>query len=117
MRFISLAPLASAAIVALFILHPIRSQAASPPPVVHVVIENYAFQEASVSVPPGTTVVWKNLDDDPHTVTATDGAFDSKGLAQGDTFSYRFDKPGTYTYYCKVHPMMKGTVVVKDGQS
>lgn len=82
-----------------------------------VAIDNYTFKAPTVLVTVGDTVVWKNLDDDPHTVTATDGLFDSKGLAQGDTFTYRFNKPGKYSYYCKVHPMMRGTVIVKESSS
>ena len=84
---------------------------------VHVNINNYAFEAPSITIAPGTTVIFKNLDDDPHTVTADDGSFDSKGLGQGDTWSYRFTAPGTYAYHCKVHPMMKGTVVVKESGS
>jgi plastocyanin len=80
-------------------------------------IDNYAFKDPTITVTAGTTVVWKNLDDDPHTVTATNGLFDSKGLAQGDTFAYQFTKPGEYAYYCKVHPMMRGTVIVKESGS
>jgi plastocyanin len=82
-----------------------------------VAIDNYAFKAPTTVVAVGGSVTWKNLDDDPHTVTATDGSFDSKGLAQGDTFTYRFTKPGTYTYYCKVHPMMRGTIIVKEVNS
>jgi len=90
---------------------------AAQPAVANVTIEDYSFKAPSITVPVGTTVVWKNLDDDPHTVTAVDDSFDSKGLAQGDTFSHQFLKPGKYQYYCKVHPMMKGTVVVTGGSS
>ena len=86
-------------------------------PTVRLTIENYAFKAPIVTVAAGTDVVWKNLDDDPHTVSATDGSFDSKGLAQGDTFTRRFTKPGTYRYYCKVHPMMRGTIIVNEGGS
>ncbi len=84
---------------------------------VHVNIDNYAFKAPTTTVSVGTTVVFKNLDDDPHTVTSSDGLFDSKGLAQGDTWSYRFTKPGVYAYYCKVHPFMKGTIIVKESGS
>jgi plastocyanin len=80
-------------------------------------INNYAFQAPSITIAPGTTVIFENLDDDPHTVTADNGSFDSKGLGQGDTWSYRFTTPGTYAYHCKLHPMMKGTVVVKESGS
>ena len=82
-----------------------------------VAIDNYTFKAPSTVITVGSSVTWKNLDDDPHTVTAVDGSFDSKGLAQGDTFTYRFTKPGKYMYYCKVHPMMRGTVIVKEVNS
>jgi plastocyanin len=82
-----------------------------------VTIDNYAFKPAMITVVPGTKVTWKNMDDDPHTVTADDGSFDSKGLAQGDSFSFTFKKPGTYNYHCSVHPFMKATVIVREGGS
>lgn len=75
-------------------------------------IDNYAFKPAAATVSVGSTVQWKNMDDDPHTVTADDGSFDSKGLGQGDSFSFRFMKPGIYHYHCAVHPFMKATVTV-----
>ena len=84
------------------------------PPAINVMIDNYAFKAPVVTIPAGATVVFKNLDDDPHTVTSEAGLFDSKGLAQGDTWAHRFVKPGTYKYYCKVHPYMTGTVIVKE---
>jgi plastocyanin len=80
-------------------------------------IDNYAFKPATVTIPAGASVTWKNLDDDPHTATADNGAFDSKGLAQGDTFTFRFTKPGTYDYHCSVHPFMKATIVVQASSS
>lgn len=83
-------------------------------PASHVTIENYTYKPAAITVSVGTTISWKNLDDDPHTVTANDGTFNSKGLAQGDVWSHRFDKPGTYAYHCTVHPMMQATVIVKE---
>ena len=97
--------------------HPLLAAIAQTTTTAHLTIENYAFKTPTVTVAAGTDVVWKNLDDDPHTVTATDGSFDSKGLAQGDTFTHRFAKAGTYRYYCKVHPMMRGTIVVKESGS
>lgn len=114
----------SAVLVRLFVLAlavaslALRLQAvADPTPQPTVTIENYAFNAPTITVAAGSTVVWKNLDDDPHTVTALDGSFDSHGLAQGDTFSYRFTKPGKYNYYCKVHPMMRGTIIVTERNS
>ena len=92
----------------------IGAASSTDPSSAQVTIDNYAFKAPSITIAPGTVVSWKNLDDDPHTVTATDGSFDSNGLAQGDTFSHKFVKAGTYQYYCKVHPMMRGTVIVKE---
>jgi plastocyanin len=79
----------------------------------HVTIDGYAFKAPKVTIAAGTAVVWKNQDDDPHTVTADDGSFDSKGLGQGDSFRYVFAKPGTYPYHCSAHPYMKGVVTVE----
>ena len=80
----------------------------------HVAIDNYAFKAPTVKIATGTAVVWKNMDDDPHTVTADDDSFDSKGLGQGDTYRHVFTKAGTYPYHCSAHPYMKGTVVVEN---
>lgn len=80
----------------------------------HVAIDNYAFKTPTLTVPPGTTVEWKNGDDDPHTVTADDGSFDSKGLGNGDTYKHAFTKPGRYAYHCSLHPFMKGVVIVTE---
>ena len=79
----------------------------------HVVISDYTFKSDSLTVCKGTTVTWKNSDDDPHTVTAYDGSFDSKGLGQGDTYTNTFDTVGSFRYYCKVHPYMKAVIIVK----
>ncbi len=59
------------------------------------------------------TVVWTNDDTVPHTVTADDGSFSSGNMNPGDTFSFTFATPGTYTYHCSYHYWMKGTVIVK----
>jgi len=59
------------------------------------------------------TVTWVNHDGDLHTVTSTQGLFASPGLDHGDTFAYRFTTPGTYPYFCALHPHMKGTILVQ----
>jgi plastocyanin len=82
---------------------------------VTVHLHNDAYGPATVTVHTGDTVRWINDDDDAHTVTATDGSFDSKGIDTNGTWTYRFTKPGTYKYFCELHPFMKGTIVVKDG--
>jgi plastocyanin len=53
-----------------------------------------------------------NHDDEAHTVTATDNSFDSAGMDTGDSWSHTFTRPGKYTYYCELHPYMKGTIIV-----
>ena len=116
-RTISILCLLSALALAGSLIHSSPALGDASPPSsaasdVHVSIDNYAFKAPSVTIAPGTAVVWKNQDDDPHTVTADDGSFDSKGLGQGDTFRHVFTKPGKYQYHCSVHPYMKGTVIV-----
>ena len=78
-----------------------------------VKIDNFVFGPQTITVPVGTTVTWTNHDDIPHTVVSTDGVFKSKVRDTDEKFSYTFTKPGTYPYYCSVHPKMTGTIVVK----
>ena len=61
----------------------------------------------------GTTVVWTNHDDIPHTVAENNQRFKSKALDTDDTFSYTFNDPGTYEYFCSMHPKMTGKIVVQ----
>jgi len=82
-----------------------------------VAIVNYGFYPASLTITKGTTVTWVNMDFVQHTVTAgTEQAptnlFDSHELSHMQSFSYTFSMPGTYAYYCDVHPSMIGTVTV-----
>ena len=80
-----------------------------------VKIDNFKFSPKELTVSVGTTVTWVNNDDVPHTVTGKGepAAFDSKALDTDQTYSFKFTKPGTYKYYCKVHTHMTGTVIVK----
>ena len=78
-----------------------------------VKIDNFAFGPQAITVPVGTTVTWTNSDDTPHTAVSTDGVFKSKVMDTDEKFSYTFTKPGTYSYYCSVHPKMTGEVVVQ----
>src|ERR1700757_2244563 len=80
---------------------------------VAVKIDNFVFGPQAITVPVGTTVIWTNSDDIPHTAVSTDGVFKSKVMDTDEKFSYTFDKAGTYSYYCSVHPKMTGQVVVK----
>jgi plastocyanin len=93
---------------------PAACAAASPTPGAAVTIANFAFDPAELTVPVGTEVTWTNQDDVPHTVTSDDKTtFASPGLDTGDTFKFRFTKPGTYGYFCSIHPMMTAKVIVK----
>jgi amicyanin len=88
-------------------------RAADTPPVVKVDIFNYKFDPETVTVKAGTTVVWTNKDEIPHTVASSDKSFPgSPGLDTGDSYSYTFTKAGSYDYYCTLHPFMKGKVIV-----
>ena len=61
----------------------------------------------------GTTVTWTNQDDIPHTVASSQQAFRSKALDTDDKFSFTFTTPGSYKYFCSLHPHMTGTIVVE----
>jgi plastocyanin len=76
-------------------------------------IRDFAFAPRATTVTAGTTVHWKNLDGEPHTVRAIDTTFASNALDQDDTFAVKFDQPGTYKYICSIHPQMTGTIVVE----
>ena len=78
-----------------------------------VKIDNFSFTPTTLTVAAGTTVTWTNSDDVPHTVVSDDKVFKSKVLDTDEKFSYTFTKPGTYPYFCSVHPKMTGTVVVR----
>jgi plastocyanin len=82
-----------------------------------VEIRDQGFSAPSLTVKPGTTVTWVNHDDDTHTVTSTVDTFRSPGLDPDETFSYTFTKPGTYEYYCTLHPLMTGKVIVTPERS
>jgi plastocyanin len=75
-------------------------------------IRDFAFAPASLSVPVGSTVTWRNSGEAPHTVTAEDGSFDSDMIAAGGSWARRFEKAGTFSYFCAFHPDMAGTVTV-----
>jgi amicyanin len=84
---------------------------------VQVAILGYKYDPPVLTVPVGTTVVWTNRDDVPHTVTSTDKTFKSSAaLDQGDSYSYTFTAAGTYNYYCTVHPFMTAKVIVQDAK-
>jgi plastocyanin len=76
-------------------------------------IRGHKYSPATVTVPVGTTIAWVNHDDEVHTVFSTTQAFTSPAIETDETYSSTFSKPGTYTYFCTLHPLMTGTVIVK----
>ena len=76
-------------------------------------IHQFKFLPATVTVAPGTTVTWVNHDEETHTVMSATGSFASAALEHEQTFNHTFAAPGTYTYFCALHPLMRATVVVK----
>lgn len=79
-----------------------------------VEIRNFAFAPKELTVPAGARIVWTNRDEEPHVVVSVDGTFKpSQALDTNDSFATVLAKPGTYQYYCGIHPMMVGRIVVR----
>lgn len=79
----------------------------------HVVeIVDFGYAPADLTISPGDTVTWTNLDAVAHTATANDGAWDTGLLEQGASASITFTAPGTYEYLCTPHPSMTGRITV-----
>ncbi|MBW3666042.1 MAG: cupredoxin domain-containing protein [Actinobacteria bacterium] len=77
-------------------------------------MENISFQPDEITVDAGTTVTWTNQDSIAHTTTSEETVWDSGNLQDGDTFSFTFDEPGTYAYFCEIHPdRMRATITVE----
>jgi plastocyanin len=75
-------------------------------------VAGFAFTPTEVEVAAGARIEWTNADPTPHTVTARDGSFDSGTLDPGARFATAFEQPGTFAYFCQIHPSMRGTVRV-----
>ncbi|HEX7894570.1 MAG TPA: cupredoxin family copper-binding protein [Terriglobales bacterium] len=78
-----------------------------------ILIKGFDFSPMTLTVKVGTTVTWKNMDEVSHTVVSPDGTFRSEELDEGDTFTFKFVKPGTYKYACSIHPKMMASIVVR----
>lgn len=76
-------------------------------------ISNFAFAPAVLTVAPGTTVTWTNMDEDPHTVVSNTRVFRSGALDTGDRYSFTFAAPGDYAYFCSLHPHMTARIIVR----
>jgi plastocyanin len=100
---------ARAALVAFALMNAAAVQSAE----MAIKIDNFTFTPDTIEVAVGTTVVWTNDDDIPHALAETERRFKSKALDTGDTYSFTFTTPGSYDYFCSLHPHMKGKIVVK----
>ena len=79
----------------------------------HVVIKDFMFAPVALTVKSGSVVSWTNQDNEPHTVASDAGVFRSSALDTNESFSFKFDKPGTYRFLCSIHPYMVGTITVE----
>jgi plastocyanin len=110
---VSAAVLCTAAFVAAVGRNSARAQNA-PDKAVEVKIDNFTFAPPTLTVAAGTTVKWTNRDDIPHTVVSQDKTtFKSKALDTDDSYAYTFTKPGSYDYFCSIHPKMVAKVIVQ----
>lgn len=100
------------ALIAVSLLQPIRARSEDKSSPTEVRVDNFSFGPETLTVPANSTVTWVNKDDVPHVIASTDGLFKSKALDTDDKFSFTFNKAGTYSYYCSIHPKMVGKIVV-----
>jgi plastocyanin len=105
------------ALLAAFVLagHNVATLAPALAADTEVTIDNFTFSPAQLTVAVGTRVTWINRDDIPHTVVSRDDprSMKSPPLDTDESFAFSFAKPGTYQYFCSLHPHMQGTVVVQ----
>jgi plastocyanin len=80
---------------------------------VEVKIDNFSFAPTALTVRVGTQITWTNRDDIPHTVVEDNKTFKSKVLDTDEKFTFTASKPGTYNYYCSIHPKMTAKLVVE----
>jgi len=80
---------------------------------IEVKIENFTFNPPQIMVHVGDTVTWVNHDDIPHTVMSKGQGFRSKVLDSDEKFSFTFAAPGSFSYFCSLHPHMTGAIVVE----
>ena len=109
--FAVIVPVVLAAVLMLVPSRATSADAKSLP--MEVSVDNFTFGPDTLTVAANSTVTWINKDDVPHTIASNDGLFKSKALDTDDKYSYTFTKPGTYSYFCSIHPKMVGKIVVQ----
>ena len=105
--------LTAAAVTALWGIAMCTPSSAETPDSNRIVVKQFMFMPNSMTVKAGSTVTWANMDDEPHTVVSDIGLFRSGAMDTNESFSFKFDKPGTYHFTCSIHPRMVGTIVVQ----
>ena len=89
------------------------ASAADPAGATKIIVKEFMFAPTPLTIKAGSTVTWTNMDDEPHTAVSDTGLFKSGGMDTNESFSFKFDKPGTYHYTCSIHPRMVGTIIVQ----
>jgi len=105
--------LSAASLAALTCIAAWDALAADNPSATIVVAKDFMFSPNTLTVPAGSTVTWTNHDQEPHTVVGDTGLFRSGAMDTNESFSFKFDQPGTYRFICSIHPQMVGTIVVQ----
>jgi plastocyanin len=120
LRYLNTSALAFALVVALALLTSIRGRepetkaTLSKNAKAEVVIDHFTFSPKTVTLPVGATVIWRNQDNVPHVIVSADDQFKKSPLLNfGQRFSSTFATTGTYSYFCSIHPRMRGTIIVK----
>jgi plastocyanin len=109
MTMLKLASLVTVAVAGLLV----TASAVPAAPPASVNIKDFTYGPSTLTVPAGAQVTWTNHDEETHTITSATGAFGSAGLGHDETFTQTFARPGTYAYFCALHPQMRATVVVR----
>lgn len=105
--------MAASTVLALAALPAVEMSIVAAPPAAEVKIDNFSFTPTTLTVKAGTQITWTNGDDIPHNVVSDDQSFRSKVLDTDERFTLTASKPGTYSYFCSIHPKMTGKVVVE----
>ena len=105
--------LTAAGVAALWALALCAPSTAETPDANRILVKDFMFTPNSLTVKAGSTVTWANMDDEPHSVVSNTGLFRSGAMDTNESFSFKFDTPGTYHFTCSIHPRMVGTIVVQ----
>jgi plastocyanin len=102
-----------AVVVTLWAAGPLAASGAEADGGARVFIKDFMFAPTALTVKAGSVVSWTNQDNEPHTVASDAGVFRSGALDTNESFTFKFDKPGTYHFLCSIHPYMVGTITVE----